>query len=189
MFGRINGWLHAWLFDYLLARVLSWIFGLTVHRYYLDNKSILVIFDTFVYATCFPGIFLLVIVVTTFITVTKLRSAFSRRKTLTNATEKNIKTSHSTLSISSRELTVTRMLIGTSVLFIVCLTPNFVVQVTSFLLPDLSVSGRYSSLTVVLWTFVSFLRAVNCSVNFWVYYILGSNFRQVLHGMCGNCLC
>lgn len=146
------------------------------------------ILDIFVYGTCLPGLFLLIIVITTVITVISLRSAVSKRHTMTTANDCQQQSSKSTASLSSKEVTVTRMLIGTSVLFIVCLTPNFVGQVATFIIPDLSLNGRFYNLKMVLWCLTSLLRVVNCSVNTCIYYTLGSRFRQVLHEMCGYCI-
>lgn len=132
--------------------------------------------------------FLLVILITTFITVIKLQSAVSLRTTLTEVKDQKLRSFKSCPSLSSREVTVTRMLIGTSVLFIVCLTPNLVFQITCFIVSEL-MEDRYRSLNFILWSFISFLRVVNCSVNFCVYCMLGSNFRRILYEMCGHCCC
>lgn len=155
--------------------------------YYLEKKGIMDFFDIFVYATCLPGFFLVVIIVATVITIISLRSAVSQRQTMTMANVKKLQNKRLTSSLSSKEVTVTRMLIGTSLLFIVCLSPNFVVQVTSLVIPDLSLTGKYYNTKVVTWVLTSFLRVVNCSVNTCVYYVLSSKFRQVLREMCWYC--
>nr|KAG5692786.1 hypothetical protein BaRGS_009402 [Batillaria attramentaria] len=134
-----------------------------VTKYYLHNKRILDIVDVFVYATAFPALFLVVIIITTAVTTAKLRSAitFRQRSTLTPATA----TAPSDVkpAPSRKEVALTKMLVATSVLFIVCLTPNVAVQMTSFFVPDLGFNRRYHNLNIVLWSVISEFRVINSS--------------------------
>ncbi|PVD19267.1 hypothetical protein C0Q70_19753 [Pomacea canaliculata] len=70
-------------------------------RYYLDNKDILDFFDIYLYATCLPAIFLLVITVTTVVTVISLRSAVFRRQSMTRAKVTRQDNVQSAVSVSS----------------------------------------------------------------------------------------
>ncbi|XP_025077857.1 putative G-protein coupled receptor F59B2.13 [Pomacea canaliculata] len=154
-----------------------------VTPYYLRNKFILDIVDVFVYAAALPGVFLVVIIVTTCITAIKLRAALVwRRSTTFKPTAKSPQTMKDDLEgkMARKEVGVTLMLLATSMSFIVCITPNFVFQVATILVPDLSYSGRYYNLTSALWNLVSFFRVVNSSVNFFVYFKMGSKFRETV---------
>lgn len=141
------------------------------------------IVDVFVYAAALPGVFLVVIIVTTCITAIKLRAALVwRRSTTFKPTAKSPQTMKDDLEVkmAKKEVGVTLMLLATSMSFIVCITPNFVFQVATILVPDLSYSGRYYNLTSALWNLVSFFRVVNSSVNFFVYFKMGSKFRETV---------
>ncbi|KAL8616030.1 hypothetical protein ACOMHN_014992 [Nucella lapillus] len=65
------------MFDPLTNRTKDIVY---VTRYYLDNKELLDIFDVFFYATAFPAIFLLVVIVTTVVTAVKLRHVLAWRQ-------------------------------------------------------------------------------------------------------------
>ncbi|KAK7488353.1 hypothetical protein BaRGS_00020327 [Batillaria attramentaria] len=90
-----------------------------VTEYYLKNKEILDIFDVWFYSTAFPIFFLLVIAITTAVTAARLRTV---------TTTQDAKPAH-----SKREISLTKMLIATSVLFIVCLVPNVMVQIHTWI--------------------------------------------------------
>lgn len=137
------------------------------------------------YATFLPGLFLLVILITTVITVISLRSAVLQRQRMTRAEDSKQDIFKSTRILSSKEVGVTQMLIGTSVLFMICLTPHVVGQVTTFILPELNFSGKYYNINMFMWSLISLFRVVCSSVNVCVYYALGSKFRQSFHEICG----
>lgn len=156
-------------------------------RYYLDNKDILDFFDIYLYATCLPAIFLLVITVTTVITVISLRSAVFHRQSMTRAKVTRQDNDQSAASVSSKEMAVTRMLVGTSVVFVICVFPHMVFQVTSLIVVDLRLSGKYYNIVLVTWYFIGVFRVIRCSLNICVYCALGSKFRQTLKEMCCYC--
>ncbi|KAL8589842.1 hypothetical protein ACOMHN_020845 [Nucella lapillus] len=132
-----------------------------VTEYYEKNKKILDLFDVFLYAIALPSIFLVTIIVTTIITATKLRSALKWRQRSSSASE-----SLPTGSSENHKMALTRMLIVTSVLFVVCLSPMLIVQVTMFLVPELRYGGRFHNLMTILWSIISVFRCVNSSLNF-----------------------
>ncbi|XP_070180293.1 galanin receptor 2a-like [Littorina saxatilis] len=148
-----------------------------VTQYYKDNKKVLDILDVFIYATALPFIFLVVIVVTTSVTAVKLRSAARWRQQSSSAQPGAPSAAEHR---DSREVALTKMLIATSVLFIVCLCPMLLVQVAMFLVPELKFGGRYHNMTSVLWSVISVFRCANSSFNFFVYHHLGSRFRNTL---------
>ncbi|KAK7488368.1 hypothetical protein BaRGS_00020342 [Batillaria attramentaria] len=158
------------------------------YSYYLQNQHILDIFDVWLYSTAFPFLFLIIITVTTAVTAARLRNVQAKRKRSLDASSTAAATTSGTATTtqvpksghSKRELAVTKMLIGTSILFIICLLPMLAVQVATFIVPDLSYEGHYYNLCSVLWNVISIFRCINSSTNFFVYYKMGSKFRETL---------
>nr|KAG5712282.1 hypothetical protein BaRGS_023861 [Batillaria attramentaria] len=112
---------------------------ISVTKFYLDNQEILDIIDVFVYSTAFPAFFIIVIIITTTITAIKLRTAAKWRRQTANVISIPITTTTPTAAgqktsaeMSSKEVALTRMLIATSVLFVVCTLPVLVVQIAIF---------------------------------------------------------
>ena len=71
------------------------------------------------------------------------------------------------------------MLIGNSVLFIVCVSPLALFRVAWLFLPEMNVGGRHQNLFLAGLWFLEPLAYVNWSCNIFVYYIMGSRFREV----------
>ena len=149
-------------------------------RYYQKNKEILDLFDVFLYATALPTVFLVTIIVTTSITAVKLRSALAWRQRSSSSASDTPSTGTNDSHKESREEALTKMLVATSVVFVLCLSPMLLVQITMFLVPELKYGGRYHNLMSVLWSVISVFRCFNSSLNFFVYCKMGSRFRQTL---------
>ena len=82
--------------------------------------------------------------------------------------------------MAPKEVALTRMLMATSVLFVLCLAPTLLVQLATFLVSELRYNGRYHNLVVVLWALVSLCKVLNSSLNFFVYYAMGSRSGRLL---------
>ena len=67
--------------------------------------------DSVMYGVGLPGVVMVVVVVTTVVTTLRLRKAAAWRSESSSG------------SLSSREVALTKMLIGNSILFIVCILP------------------------------------------------------------------
>ena len=134
----------------------------------------------FLYATALPAIFLVISVVTTAVTANKLRSAVKWRQQVTSSTSTATQNTPAGDSKEIREIALTKMLIATSVLFVICMTPMLLVQLAMFLVPELRYGGLYHNLTAVVWSVISVFRCVNSSLNFFIYYRMGSRFRKTL---------
>ncbi|XP_025104596.1 probable G-protein coupled receptor frpr-1 [Pomacea canaliculata] len=147
--------------------------------YYINNREIIDIFDIFVYSMFIPLVAIVVTVITTAITAVKLCHAVTWRDQTT--TTVNIDTTKT--RTSSKEVALTKMLIATSILFIVCVTPIIVVQMTMYFVKELNFNGRYVNLNDLLWVIISVLRMLNFSLNFYIYYNIGSKFRETLREM------
>ena len=85
---------------------------------------------------------LVVVTATTIITSMKIRQAAAWRAGTSSASGRS---SSSSSSISSQELALTRMLIGTAVLFIVCISPLAFFRFVWLFLPEMNVGRRYNN--------------------------------------------
>ena len=105
-------------------------------QFYLDHQKLIDYLDVFVYGVGFPGVMVAVVTITTMITTMKLRQAAAWRAEMS-----------SSVRMTSQEMALTKMLVGNSVLFVVCVSPNllsrllfshvpFRLSVFSFLLFD-----------------------------------------------------
>ncbi|PVD19268.1 hypothetical protein C0Q70_19754 [Pomacea canaliculata] len=156
-----------------LTNTSSSIFYVT--SYYLENRDVLDIIDVYIYATALSGLFFLVIIVTTSIIVITIWSAMSQRESMTSTDGANNRSKFKG-RLSRKEMTVTKMLVGTSVLVIVCWTPSFVVQIINF--------TSKLDFNFALYPFLSLFRAVSVSTPVLFYSGVGSKFRQTLYEVC-----
>ncbi|XP_025099587.1 probable G-protein coupled receptor frpr-1 [Pomacea canaliculata] len=149
--------------------------------FYLDHKYVFDIIDVFVYTVVFSIVLQFLIIITSILTVIKLYQAFMWRH-LHGAVGSSHKAQQSKdLSrLSKKEVATTKMLLASSLLFIVCFSPIVMLQLSLYLVKDLSNSGRYYNLLSVLWKIVAVLRMVTASLNFVIYYHMGSRFRTTL---------
>ncbi|KAK7479626.1 hypothetical protein BaRGS_00029175 [Batillaria attramentaria] len=144
--------------------------------FYLENTEFVDLLQGYVYGLGMPLLFMLVVVVTTIVTIVKLRRMASWREQTSSAT-----------SVSSRDLALTRMLVGTSILFIVCSLPDLVHNATFLIIPELNAGGRYQNFHYMLYSISMFFNYVNSSCNFFVYYRFGSKFRETVHSVFRTC--
>ncbi|KAK7505614.1 hypothetical protein BaRGS_00002885 [Batillaria attramentaria] len=151
-----------------------------VTDYYLAHKEIFDVIDVFIYSAAFPIVILTTVVITTVVTATKLQAASRWRQQSATAGMAIEQPNYNIPAISTKELALTKMLIATSLLLIVCMTPTLLVQLATFMVPDLNKLGRYHNLMIILWAGVTFFRVLNSSLNFFVYYYMGSKFRETL---------
>lgn len=165
---------------------ILYVFLKTCCSFYLDHKYVFDIIDVFIYAVIFTIALLFVIIITSIVTVVKLYEASRwRQQNGMGLSSMSKETKDSSSRLSSKEVAITRMLLASSLLFIVCFSPVVLLQLSIFLVPQLSMSGRYYNLLSVMWRLVSVLRMVNCSLNFIIYYLMGSRFRTTLWELLG----
>ena len=76
-------------------------------------KNFITYLDSIVYGVGLPGVVMVVVIVTTTVTTLRLRKAAAWRSESSSGT------------FSAREVSLTKMLIGSSILFIICVSPIF----------------------------------------------------------------
>ena len=134
-----------------------------------------------VYSTILTMLFFTTIAVTTIITAIRLRRLVQWRQT---------STSSASVSMTScvKEIALTKTLLATSVLFIVCLAPTIMVQIASFVEPEFYFTGRYYNLASLLTNVMLFFRVSNSSFNFFIYYNMSTRYRETLRDIFRLCV-
>ena len=90
--------------------LFSFVFVVAIFRIIQEFINYL---DSVMYGVGLPGVVMAVVVVTTIVTTLRLRKAAAWRSESSSG------------ALSSREVALTKMLIGNSILFIVCVLPTF----------------------------------------------------------------
>ena len=149
-------------------------------EFYQNHEEIINYLDSFVFGIGISGAVSLVVTITTITTAMKIRQAALWRAG-TSSTN-----SSSSLSISPREVALTKMLIGNSVLFTVCLFPLSVLRVVWFALPDMDVGRRHHNFYMTNQWIEEIFSYVNSAFNIVVYYTMGSRYRDTLWEIFGR---
>lgn len=139
--------------------------------FYLENKRLMDIVNGLVYGVALPSFFVLATTVTTTITAVKLRGAATWRQNMSSVT------------MESKEIALTKMLIAVSCLFIVCTIPNVVLRITPLVVGEFRLGGRNQNLLLSGICVVYMANATNSAMNFIFYYKMGSKYRMVLKSM------
>ena len=148
-------------------------------RFYRDNKIAIDILFRLVYSTILTMLFFITIAVSTTITVVKLRRVVQWRQSSTSSIA---------ATSSIKEIVLTKTLVATSVLFIVCLAPTIMVQITSFVEPEFYFTGHYYNLAYALQNVMLFFKASNSSFNFLIYYNMSTRYRETLRDIFRLCV-
>ena len=143
-------------------------------KFYLLNRKLINTLDGVAYGLVLPGTFVVVIIISTIVTVSKLKQMATWRGKAS-----------SSAAMSLRDVALTRMLIGCSVLFIVCTVPGVTFRTLTLFVPELSLGGRYTNTFTVMTTVTSRLCVyINSSFNFFIYYSMGTKYRETLNSIC-----
>nr|KAG5690902.1 hypothetical protein BaRGS_003393 [Batillaria attramentaria] len=144
-------------------------------QFYLDNRQVLDAFDGLVYGPITLGLFLGVTIVATGITSFKLRSVAAWREKSASSSSKS--------NLEKKEVALTKMLVATSVVYILCHLPTLTFRISYFFVTDLSLTGRYFNAFLLMSRVLFLTGTVNSSINFIVYYAMGSRFRLTVKRM------
>ena len=150
-------------------------------RFYRDNKIAMDILRRLVYSTVLTMLFFTTIAVTTIITAVRLRRVVQWRQMSTSSVS-------GSMTSSVKEIALTKTLVATSVLFIVCLAPTIMFQIASFVEPEFYFTGRYYNLAYLLSNVMLFFRASNSSFNFFIYYNMSTRYRETLRDIFRLCV-
>ncbi|KAL8597756.1 hypothetical protein ACOMHN_001714 [Nucella lapillus] len=142
-------------------------------QFYFDHHQLVDSLDAFVFGVGIPVVMMLVVMVTTIITVVKLRKQAAWRAG----------TASSGSSVSAREVALTMMLVYNSTFFIVCVFPLALFRIVWLFIPELRVGRSQHNLFFMCLWLLDMVSYVNAAFNIVVYYTMGSRYRQTLWGM------
>ncbi|CAG5134895.1 unnamed protein product [Candidula unifasciata] len=80
--------------------------------------------------------------------------------------------------MTSKDIRLTKVVILITIIFFACNLPVFVVAFLRWLIPDLDIGKPQQNLYAVLYAFVYLFGVINSSVNIFVYYNVGTKYRQ-----------
>ena len=150
-------------------------------RFYRDNKIAIDILLPLVYSTTLTMLFFTTIAVTTIITAIRLRRVVQWRQRSTSSV-------YGSVTTSVKEIALTKMLVATLVLFIVCLAPTVMFHIASFVEPEFYFTGRYYNLAYILTNVMVFFQASNSSFNFFIYCNMSTRYRETLRDIFRLCV-
>ncbi|KAK7107824.1 galanin receptor 2b-like [Littorina saxatilis] len=146
-------------------------------EFYRQNQEAIDLLDYTVYGLLLPGIFISIVITTTIITSVKLRRVVNWRATTSSSND------------SSREVALTKVLICTSILFIVCFLPNLFFRLVCLVVENLKTGKRYHNMYYVMLWLLDMASFVNSSLNFFVYYFMGTRYREAFWQIFATCGC
>ena len=138
-------------------------------KYYLQNQEVIDTLTGIVTALLLPACYVTVVSVTTALTLIKLHTMATWRKQTSSAS-----------AVSSREVALTRMLIGISVLYVICSMPTLAFGIVFLTVPDMRTQGRYYNAFNLMLSVFELCSYINASFNFFVYSFLGSKYKETL---------
>ena len=138
-------------------------------KFYLENQKVIDIVSGMFLGLLLPACYVTVVSVTTAMTLIKLRQVATWRKQTSSAS-----------AVSSREVALTRMLIGISVLYVICTMPILARGIVVLAMPDISLKGRYYNTFNLMTSIFELGSYINSSFNFFVYCFLGSKYKETL---------
>ena len=150
-------------------------------RFYRDNKIAMDILRRLVYSTILTTLFFTTIAVTTTITAVRLRRVVQWRQRSTSSV-------YGSVTTSIKEIVLTKTLVATSFLFIICLAPTVMFQIASFVEREFYFTGRYYNLAYLLTNVMLFFRVSNSSFNFFIYYNMSTRYRETLRDIFRLCV-
>lgn len=119
------------------------------------------------------------VVIFTMILIRKLNQKSTWRKTVCMESQQVSKTNKDKQTIK------TVVLIAT--ILIICYIPSAVLFLTTFFVPDFSVSGRFTGLFMTAWSFGFLFETINSSVNIFLYWSMSSKYRATFRAILSKC--
>ena len=149
-------------------------------EFYRNHENIINYLDSFVYGAGIPGAVMIIVTTTTITTAMKIRQAALWRAGTSSTS------SSPSLSISPREVALTKMLIGSSVLFIVCVSPIALFRFVWLFLPEMNTGRRHHNFFLTSLWILEAVSYVNSTFNIFVYYTMGSRYRETFWALVGR---
>ncbi|XP_076437972.1 uncharacterized protein LOC143277119 [Babylonia areolata] len=142
-------------------------------QFYQAHEDFIKTLDSVTFGAGLPGTVLVVVMTTTILTVVKLRQIVTWR-------------SGTSSSISPSEVALTKMLVGNSMLFIVCFTPDALNHFMKIFIPEMNSGRRYHNFFLAALWVGDIFNLFNATFNFFVYYTMGSRYRETFWTLFGR---
>ena len=152
------------------------IFVIQFTQLYADNPA-LHILENVILMTVIPFFTFAVVVVATALTVIQLRRATVWRSSA------SVSTSANAAGITRKERGLVTMLVTVNCVFIITASPNIALGLTRSLVYDFWLTRRYANIYMAAHGWLLGLGVLNSSINFFVYVVRSSRFRQELRGL------
>ena len=137
-------------------------------EFYFKHRRVIDVLVGWVYGLLLPTTCCMTVTVCTVITVVKTRKVSRWRETVSSTSR----------GMAVREASMTRMIVGTSVLFIACTTPLVLYRSAIPMFPAIRFGGEHEYVYRILQSFYRATSMVNSTFNFFVYYKFGTKFRK-----------
>ncbi|KAK7100018.1 hypothetical protein V1264_023031 [Littorina saxatilis] len=141
-------------------------------QFYRDHSTFVDILNVIVFGSTLPFSFVIATTITTVVTAVKLRRAATWRQ------------STATVTMGTKDVALTKMLVAVSCLFVVCNLPHIMIRTTPLFMSEFRIGGRKQNLMTLCVSVVHCFNTLNSSLNFFFYYAMGTKFRTTLQGMC-----
>ncbi|KAK7507823.1 hypothetical protein BaRGS_00000788 [Batillaria attramentaria] len=138
----------------------------------LQNRQLVHTLNSVLYGFPLPALCITTVAVMTIITILKLKQMTRWREDTSTAR-----------TLSTKEVALTRMLVGTSILFMVCTTPQIALFIAGLFVPGLKLGLSYHHTYRVGIKVYETAALINSSFNFLVYYKFGTKFRETVNKM------
>ncbi|XP_025098549.1 uncharacterized protein LOC112566538 [Pomacea canaliculata] len=143
---------------------------ITTTSYYVQHRNLVDIFDSTVYGFCLPAIFNVTVAACSVAMILKLKKTLSWRDKASSA-------------MSTKEALLTKMLVCLSIQYNIFSSPNFCIRSAGMFESGLSGSGKYFNTFMLMVSVVEICSFLNSSIPFFVYYFVGSKYRETLQGL------
>ncbi|XP_070194100.1 probable G-protein coupled receptor frpr-1 [Littorina saxatilis] len=140
-------------------------------QFYRDHSTFVDILNVIVFGSTLPFSFVIATTITTVVTAVKLRRAATWRQ------------STATVTMGTKDVALTKMLVAVSCLFVVCNLPNIMIRTTPLFMSEFRIGGKKQNLLLLCVSVLYCFNTLNSSLNFFFYYTMGSKFRATLRGM------
>ncbi|XP_076464107.1 uncharacterized protein LOC143296183 [Babylonia areolata] len=142
------------------------------------------LFDVIEHAIVMNGVPLMSVVVVgvcTCITIVQLKRVIVWRKNASSAVSRDASTSTAT----SQQLALVKMLVIVCCIFVTTSSPFVLLCITTLVRPEFFLNRRFASMFLAVHALLLVLGMINSSINFFVYLLRSSRFRQELCAVTG----
>ncbi|MCK5921551.1 MAG: hypothetical protein KAG66_11465, partial [Methylococcales bacterium] len=141
-----------------------------VNEFYFRNEAMIQAVNGVFYGFCLSVGSPIIVLIATVITTVKLTHIVRWR-------------SQTSSSLSNKEIGVTKMLIALSVVFFVTCIPVIVIRVVPLFESRFGAGGVYANAYKLLISVMEICSFANATVNFFVYVLAGTKYRETLRGL------